>query len=92
MYKNVYYCRKTIEKGHVNLCVVPDTWEKNGILFWPSGRKGWNLRKDDSISPDFKNWSKQKCTVKRTNFTTFEAAIKEEKYLSRFNDTEDEIK
>jgi len=83
---------ETIEDGEVNLCVVPESWEKNGILFWPPGRKGLNLRKDDSILPDFNNWSKQKCTVKRKNFTTFQAAIRAEKYLSQFNDTEDEEK
>ncbi|XP_029677336.1 uncharacterized protein LOC115244088 [Formica exsecta] len=81
---------ETIEDGEVNLCVVPESWEENGILFWPPGRKGLNLRKDESILPDFNNWSKQKCTVKRKNFITFQAAIKAEKYLSRFDDTEDE--
>lgn len=83
---------ETIEDGEVNLCVVPESWEENGILFWPPGRKGLNLRKDDSILPDFNNWSNQKCTVKRKNFITFQAAIKAEKYLSRFDDTEDEEK
>lgn len=82
---------ETIEDDEVNLCVVPESWEKNGILFWPPGRKDLNLRKDDSILPDCNNWSKQKCTVKRKNFTTFQAAIKAEKYLSQFN-TEDEEK
>lgn len=46
---------ETIEDDEVNLCVVPESWEKNGILFWPPGRKGLNLRKDDSILPDFNN-------------------------------------
>ncbi|KYM96524.1 hypothetical protein ALC62_12817 [Cyphomyrmex costatus] len=79
-----------MEDDELNLCVVPESWEKDGFLFWPPGRKGMNLRKNDSISPDFTNWSKQKCVVKRKNFTTFEDAIKTEKYLGRFNDTEDE--
>jgi len=83
---------ETIEDHEKNLCVVPESWEKNGVLFWPPGRKGLNLRKDDSIVPDYNNWSKQKCTVKRKNFSTFQAANKAEKFLSQFSDTEDEEK
>lgn len=83
---------ETIEEGKVNLCVVPESWEKNGTLFWPPGRKGITLRKDDSSFPDFENWSKQKCCVKRKNFTTFQDAVQAERYLSQFDDTEDEIK
>lgn len=34
----------------------------------------------------------QKCIVKRTNFTIFEAAVRTERFLSQFSDTEDEEK
>lgn len=88
----MYIIVETIEDNDINLCVVPESWEKNGTLFWPPGRKGLTLRKDDNILPDYNTWSKQKCTVKRKNFTTFHAAVKAEKYLSQFDDTEDENK
>lgn len=84
---------ETIEDGEKNLYVVLKSQEKNEILYWPPGRKGLNLRRDDSVLLDFNNWSKQKCIVKRKNFFTFQAAaIKAEKFLSRFDDTEDEEK
>jgi len=37
---------ETIEDGKKNLCVEPESWEKNEILYWPSGRKGLNLKKE----------------------------------------------
>lgn len=49
----------TIEDGEKNLCVVPESWEKNEILYWPPGRKGLNLRRYDSVLADFNNWSKK---------------------------------
>ena len=83
---------ETIEDGEITLCTVPEKWEINGILYWPPGRKGMTLRKNDKIEPDVNTWSKQNCTVKRRNFKTFEEGIRAEKYLSRFDDTEDEEK
>ena len=37
-----------MEDSELNLCVVPENWKKNGLLFWSLGRKGMNLRKDDN--------------------------------------------
>lgn len=48
---------ETIEDEEVNLCIVLESWQKNGILFWPPGRKGMNFRQDDSVVPNFNNWS-----------------------------------
>ncbi|KAL0120489.1 hypothetical protein PUN28_008313 [Cardiocondyla obscurior] len=49
------------------------------------------LRKNDSILPDYNMWSKQHCVVKKRNFVTFQEAVRIEKYLSQFDDTEDEL-
>ncbi|KAL0130394.1 hypothetical protein PUN28_002216 [Cardiocondyla obscurior] len=49
-----------------------------------------NMRKDDTILPDCNNWSKQNCVVKKRNFPTFQAAVKMKKYLSQFDNTDDE--
>lgn len=46
---------ETIEDEEINLCIVLESWQKNGILFWPPGRKGMNFRQDDSVVPNFNN-------------------------------------
>ncbi|KAB0801507.1 hypothetical protein PPYR_05861 [Photinus pyralis] len=83
---------QTIEDNLKVLTAVPQSWEKNGILFWPPGpgKKAYTLRKDASNLPNLNTWTKTKCQIKRDNILTLKEALHQEKILAEFEDTEDE--
>ncbi|XP_031356460.1 uncharacterized protein LOC116180552 [Photinus pyralis] len=80
---------QTTEDDEEVLTVVPDRWEENGYLYWPPGRSGYRLRKNENAIPD-QTWSKSKCIVKRHNISSFKEALMQEKSMSKFDDTADE--
>lgn len=81
-----------VEDNKIQLCVVPESWEKDGILYWPPGRKGMSLRKDANNLPNYHRWSKQDCSVRKHSIKSFKEANELERYLAQFSDTEDEEK
>ena len=83
MYKIV----QTTEKGKSQLCVVPEGWEINGILYWPKN-KADRLIKDAKSTPG-DNWFEMQCSVKRSNLITFDVAEEELENMLLCEDTDD---
>lgn len=81
---------QTIEDDCMVLTTVPESWEKDGILYWPPGRRAYTLRKNPNNFPDVETWSKSRCTVKKNKIPTLKNALEDEKELSKYANTEDE--
>uniref|UniRef100_A0A1B0GNF8 Uncharacterized protein n=1 Tax=Phlebotomus papatasi TaxID=29031 RepID=A0A1B0GNF8_PHLPP len=81
---------KTIEDGRSLITAVPDSWEQDGLLFWPPPELGAieKLRLNLTIVPD-KSWAIYNCEVKAQRIETFRDAKKLEKMLSNI-ETENE--
>lgn len=75
---------KTIERNGSNVIVVPEHWEKNNILYWPthlSHIQREKLRADSGSKPDA-GWTKQNCVTKMQNVHTFSEALQYEKQFA----------
>ena len=75
----------TIEKGKSVLTSVPESWEKNGILFWPPKNATEKIKQEAYPQDD---WKSINCVVKRKNVVTFENAEEEIDRMCEHSDTE----
>ena len=87
------YCIVLTKEGSSQLVsIVPSTWVKDEILFWPRTKKISELeylrRFENSVPAE--NWRKLKCKVKANGISTFAEGLKLEEFYSNFEDTEDE--
>lgn len=71
MYKIV----ETIERGSKQLTVVPQAWEKHGVLFWPKMKTEKPIKIGTSIPED--SSFQMGCKLKRNRLETYETAEQE---------------
>lgn len=60
-------------RGNAELLEVPETWIDGSYLWCPAGQTFYHLQKEE-FSIRKSNWSKIRCSVKRSNIPTFSAA------------------
>lgn len=88
---------KTISKSGSNVCAVPENWEVNNILLWPTHLDSVErnkLRADSESTPE-SNWTKMNCLIKLENVETFAEALQCEKQFDESKATtqmEDELR
>lgn len=64
---------KTIQSGKSLLAIVPDAWETDGTLYWPSKHKVGILNIGDILYPGTE-WVELDCIVKRKNLKSYDDA------------------
>lgn len=80
---------KTVEDGTICITAVPEKWESNGILFWPSGTQIEKLRRNSQSVPGA-NWTKIKNCIVKHICENFHEALKIEKEFADLTDTDSE--
>lgn len=79
---------QTIEKEENKfLAVVPDAWKFKGALKWPPPNVKKGIDKDEHSKPQV-GWTDMICVLKRKNFNTYEAALKELNAMKTNSDTD----
>ncbi|XP_062550513.1 LOW QUALITY PROTEIN: uncharacterized protein LOC134215314 [Armigeres subalbatus] len=102
---NNYSIVQTIENDDILLSVLPSLWvKKNGwkteamgrcydLCYWPQGVSGYRLlekaKKDPKIPVDTKVLSAYRCKIKRNNFASFNKAVREQKRMESYSDTDE---
>lgn len=81
MYKIV----ETIERGSKQLTVVPQAWEKQGVLFWPKMKTEKLIKIGTSIPED--SWFQMGCKLKRKELETYETAEQELRAMLKKEDS-----
>lgn len=84
----MYKIIQTVENGKPQLCIVPESWEMNGILFWPKS-KADKLVKDPQSMPG-QGWFEMPCQCKRKMLSSMELAEQELKKMLQSQDTGEE--
>lgn len=75
---------KTIERNGSSVSAVPESWEKNNILYWPAHlnpTQQEKLRSNSGSKPD-SSWTKQNCVIKIQDIDTFAEALQYEKQFA----------
>lgn len=83
---------KTLEDDGVFFTIVPEKWEKNGLLYWPPGKNTVKLEKmrRDRFSEPQSTWLGTPCEVRRSGIPSFVEAMRQEKEIIACSDTEAE--
>lgn len=83
---------KTIENEKPELSVVPEAWEQEGFLYWPSKfcKDGEKLSRDPESVPR-KDWHKIPCVVKEADIESLKTANKLCSLYTNLPDTDAEV-